>query len=238
MVERILVVDDDRQMTSFLERFLAKQGFDVHSVGSATQMGLAMEHHEFDLVLLDVGLPDIDGFEVTRELRRSSRLPIILLTARDEVFDKIIGLEMGADDYVSKPFEPRELLARIRSVLRRSKSKPETATALTEVRCIRFMGFVLDLPRRHLGAPDSSTVPLTSMEFILLRLLVEHAGSVVSRDRMMKSLYGNSIHTTDRAIDAHIARLRKKLGGHENPDELIRTVHGAGYTLAASVHCE
>lgn len=238
MSDSILVVDDDRQLTSFLDRFLTKQGFSVHAVGSATQMGLAMEHRDFDLVLLDVGLPDIDGFEVTRELRRTSRLPIILLTAREEVYDKIIGLELGADDYVSKPFEPRELLARIRSVLRRSKGVVGTPDALPEIRTIRFLGFVLDLPRRHLSGPDNVSVPLTGMEFALLRMLAENAGSVVSRDRIMQSVYGNSPNVTDRAIDAHMARLRKKLEGDTLRDPLIRTIHGSGYSMAAQSFCD
>ncbi|MDP3960413.1 MAG: response regulator transcription factor [Pseudorhodobacter sp.] len=238
MSDSILVVDDDRQLTSFLDRFLTKQGFLVHAVGSATQMGLAMEHRDFDLVLLDVGLPDIDGFEVMRELRRSSRLPIILLTAREEVYDKIIGLELGADDYVSKPFEPRELLARIRSVLRRSNGATGTPDALPEIRTISFLGFVMDLPRRHLSGPDNRPVPLTGMEFALLRLLAENAGSVVSRDRIMQSVYGNSPNVTDRAIDAHMARLRKKLVVDASHEPLIRTIHGSGYSLAAQSCCE
>lgn len=238
MTDHVLVVDDDRQLTSFLERFLSKQGFMVHSVGSATQMGLAMEHRDFDLVLLDVGLPDIDGFEVTRELRRSSRLPIILLTARDEVFDKIIGLELGADDYLTKPFEPRELLARIRSVLRRSQTPGAATEALPEVRCIRFLDFALDLPRRRLAGPDDASVPLTGMEFNLLRVLAENAGNVVSRDRIMQSVYGKGGNVTDRAIDAHIARLRRKIRTDAHPESPIRTVHGAGYSLAAQAICE
>ena len=239
MADHILVVDDDRQLTSFLERFLAKQGFEVTSAGSATQMGLAMEHRRFDLMLLDVGLPDIDGFEVTRELRRSSRLPIILLTAREDVYDKIIGLELGADDYVSKPFEPRELLARIRSVLRRARGAGAPPDALPEVRAYSFAGYVLDVPTRQLTGPDQQPVPLTGMEFDLLRLLAEHAGTVVARDRIMAAVYGNSAHVTDRAIDAHVARLRKKIGagqaGGTGSESLIRTAHGTGYCLASTV---
>lgn len=232
MTENVLVVDDDRQMTSFLDRFLTKQGYAVNTAGSATQMGLAMEHRDFDLVLLDVGLPDIDGFEVTRELRRTSRLPIILLTAREDVFDRIIGLELGADDYVSKPFEPRELLARIRSVLRRSRGTAPTQNALPEVRCISFCGYVLDLPTRCLSGPHNGIVPLTGMEFNLLKLLAENAGSVVTRDRIMHSIYGHSFNVTDRALDAHVARLRKKLHRGDRGNEMIRTVHGSGYVLA------
>lgn len=237
MPEKLLVVDDDRQLTSFLDRFLTKQGYQVSTAGSGTQMGLAMEHRDFDLLLLDVGLPDTDGFEITRELRRLSRLPIILLTARDEVYDKIIGLEIGADDYVAKPFEPRELLARVRSVLRRAKPFAEKADASSEISRYSFSGFVLDVLRRRVSGPNAEKLPLTAMEFRVLRLLVEHAGSVVSRDRIMQALYGNCVSATDRAIDAHVARLRKKLAQQGSRDGLIQTVHGTGYALAAPVLC-
>lgn len=238
MTDSILVVDDDRQMTAFLDRFLTKQGLFVHTVGSATQMGLAMKQRSFDLVLLDVGLPDVDGFEVTRELRRSSRLPIILLTAREEVFDRIIGLEMGADDYVSKPFEPRELLARIRSVLRRSRGSAVSHGALPEVRCISFSGYKLDLPARRLTGPLNEFIELTGMEFNLLKLLAQNAGQVIPRDRIMQVVYGNSPNVTDRAIDAHVARLRRKLASPDTGSILIKTVHGSGYALAAQAMCE
>jgi len=237
VTETVLVVDDDRQITSFLDRFLTKQGYVVHTAGSAMRMGLAMERREFDLVLLDVGLPDIDGFEVTRELRRTSRLPIILLTAREEVFDKIIGLELGADDFISKPFEPRELLARIRSVLRRSKGLVPSHDALPEVRRFNFCGYVLDLPSRSLSAPDGGDVPLTGMEFDLLKILAENVATVVTRDRIMHSVYGHASNVTDRAIDAHVARLRKKLEIEGRRNVIIRTVHGLGYSLAAQTTC-
>ncbi|ALG91339.1 MULTISPECIES: response regulator [Actibacterium] len=237
MQDHILIVDDDRQLTSFLERFLAKQGFRATSAGSGEQMRMAMARHEFSLIILDLILPDVDGFEMAREVRRDNRVPMIMLSARDEVYDRIIGLELGADDYLTKPYEPRELLARIRSVLRRSKpADAELAGALPPVRFLRFGDLTLDLVERRLtrdgGAED---VYLTSTEFALLRALAQGAGEVQTRERILETVYGNAVSITDRAIDAHIVRLRRKIDNGDAADSMIRTVHGSGYLLAAEV---
>jgi len=234
MPESILIVDDDRQITEFLERFLSKHGFKAVSAGSATQMGLLMEHRAFDLIILDVGLPDIDGFQVLRELRRVSIIPIVLLTVRDEVYDKIIGLEIGADDYVAKPFEPRELLARIRSVLRRTAGKLEVPGVTPSSETV-FSGFRLDTETRVLTSPLGDPVALTSTEYALLAALVQRTGEVVRRDQLMDLLYSGSVHVTERAIDAHIARLRRKLETFGGRSDLIKTAHGSGYVLAAKI---
>lgn len=236
MPERILVVDDDRQLTSFLERFLNKQGYQVSSVATATQMGLVMEHQEFDLIVLDIGLPDGDGFEVTREIRKSSELPIVVLTARDEVFDRVIGLELGADDYITKPFEPRELLARIKSVLRRSRPSTPAASGAARERYREFSVFRMDLELRTLhSSTDNATIDVTSTEYALLLTLTDHPGQVLPRAKILDSMYGNSTAVTDRAIDAHIVRLRRKLDQGESETSVIRTIHGVGYTLATSI---
>jgi DNA-binding response OmpR family regulator len=234
MADRILVVDDDRQLTEFLIRFLSKQGFEVASAGSATQMGLIMEHRTFDLLILDVGLPDVDGFEVTRQIRRSSDLPIILLTVRDEVYDKIVGLEIGADDYIGKPFEPHELLARIRAVLRRTSGRMQE-TAVASGRVLEFGGFRIDTGTRQVAGPDGLLMPLTSTEYALLVALVRRPGEAVTRDSLMDVLYGGSIHITHRAIDAHVVRLRRKITAAGGEKALIATVHGTGYVVAALV---
>lgn len=234
MPESILIVDDDRQITEFLERFLSKHGFKAVSAGSATQMGLLMEHRAFDLIILDVGLPDIDGFQVVRELRQVSTIPIVLLTVRDEVYDKIIGLEIGADDYVSKPFEPRELLARVRSVLRRTAGKLEVPGGAPSAEVV-FSGFRLDTETRVLTAPSGEPVALTSTEYALLAALAQRPGDVVRRDQLMDLLYSGSVHVTHRAIDAHIARLRRKLEASAGRSDLIKTAHGSGYVLAAKI---
>jgi DNA-binding response OmpR family regulator len=234
MADRILVVDDDRQLTEFLGRFLSRQGFEVASAGSATQMGLVMEHRAFDLLILDVGLPDVDGFEVTRQIRRSSDLPIILLTVRDEVYDKIVGLEIGADDYIGKPFEPHELLARIRAVLRRTSGRMQEKE-VPSGRVLAFGGFEIDTVTRQVTGPDGLRVPLTSTEYALLVALVRRPGEAVTRDSLMDVLYGGSIHITHRAIDTHVVRLRRKITAAGGEKALIATVHGTGYVVAALV---
>lgn len=236
MTEHILVVDDDHQLTAFLSRYLTKQGYAVQCVGSAMQMGLAMEHRAFELIILDVGLPDIDGFEVTRELRRSSRLPIIMLTARDEIYDKILGLELGVDDYIPKPFEPRELLARIRSVLRRTRpTEVPQADALPRATRFQFDGITMDIVGHTLTDPNGQIIALTGTEFSILKILAQHAPAPVSRKQIMDLVYGTSIHVTERAIDAHVARLRKKLPNSLGREALIRTIHGSGYLLATKI---
>ncbi len=238
MQEQILVVDDDRQLTSFLERLLGKHGFLATAVGSAAQMRAALARHRFDLIVLDIGLPDSDGMELTRELRREHRIPIVMLTARDEVFDRIVGLELGADDYVTKPFEPRELLARIKAVLRRtSAGDQDDGFALPARRHLSFGGLTLDLYARALTCDkDESAIPLTEREFLLLRVLAEHSGQALSREHILTLVYGNSTMITDRAIDTQMSRLRRKLAEYTEPDQtIIRTVHGEGYVLAAYV---
>lgn len=234
MSKHVLIVDDDHQVTEFLQRFLSKHGYAVATAGSATQMGLLMEHRGFDLLILDVGLPDIDGFQVTRELRRTSSLPIIMLTVRDEVYDKIIGLEVGADDYIAKPFEPRELLARIRAVLRRTEAVPPHSD-WGDARRLIFAGYLMDTETHDVSIEGGQPIPFTSSEYILLSELVKRSGEVVTRDRLMDILYAGSIHVTDRAIDAHVARIRRKLAATGEGGDLIKTVHGKGYRLAADV---
>ncbi|WP_199699609.1 response regulator [Notoacmeibacter ruber] len=233
---RILIVEDDRQLTSFLERFLGKQDYSVTTAASAAQMWALLEHGSFDLIVLDLGLPDNDGFEITLDIQRRTHVPIIILTARDETFDRIVGLELGADDYVTKPFEPRELLARIKAVLRRTGPSEHTPVPIA-ASSIHFAGMTLDLVERTLRRDqDDEAIELTGAEFTLLRALAENAGEVLSRSRILDTLYGKTASVTDRAIDAHIARLRRKLKHHSDASPaLIRTVHGTGYILAAEV---
>ncbi|MEZ5840639.1 MAG: response regulator transcription factor [Hyphomicrobiales bacterium] len=233
MSTRILVVDDDAQLATFLQRYLRKQEFDVATVGSAAAMMAMLARRDFDLCVLDIGLPDRDGFELTQELRRTSKLPIILLTARDEVYDRIIGLEVGADDYVTKPFEPRELVARIKSVLRRyhaggNGDDPAAAGA------IRFGRWLMNLPARTLVDVAGNDARLTSTEFDLLRALAERPNIVLSRDQLLDRLKGNAQAVTDRTIDAHVARLRRKIEDDPSDPSLIKTVHGAGYVFTGA----
>lgn len=235
MKDHILVVDDDTQVTSFLQRFFEKHGYHSTGVGSSAGMFEILERDEVDLVVLDLILPDEDGLEAARRLQQSSDVPIIMLSARDELHDRIVGLELGADDYVTKPYEPRELLARVRSVLRRHRKQhtdapaPRTRTGLVQIGGVS-LDFVAFVARRM---SDGMDLGLTSTEFTLLRALTEAGGDILTRDAILNSVYGNSVQITDRAIDAHIVRLRRKLAVVDADSDLIVTVHGKGYRLAA-----
>ncbi|MCR9088871.1 MAG: response regulator transcription factor [Rhodobacteraceae bacterium] len=235
MKDHILVVDDDSQVTSFLQRFFKKHGYNSTGVGSAAGMFEVLKHDDVDLVVLDLILPDEDGLEAARRLQQTSDVPIIMLSARDELHDRIVGLELGADDYVTKPYEPRELLARVRSVLRRRRKQhsdapsSRTGTGLVQIGGVS-LDFVAFVARRM---SDGMDLGLTSTEFTLLRALTEAGGDILTRDAILNTVYGNSVQITDRAIDAHIVRLRRKLAVVDNDSDLIVTVHGKGYRLAA-----
>ncbi|MDW3221745.1 MAG: response regulator transcription factor [Paracoccaceae bacterium] len=234
MEQKILVVDDDQQVTSFLDRFLTRHGYRAATASTAAELFKILETEQFDLIVLDLILPDEDGFDVAKRIRGDTDTPLIMLTARDEVFDRIVGLELGADDYVTKPYEPRELLARIRSVMRRYNTAHPRGGTATNV--LRFDNLEIDLIRSVVrNISDQKELGLTSTEFALLRALADAQGNVLSREQILASVYGNSVQITDRAIDAHMVRLRKKLGGASQSDDLIRTVHGVGYKLAALV---
>lgn len=236
MAERILVVDDDPQLTGFLDRYLRKQGYEVVCAATATEMAKALDRHTFDLCVLDLILPDRDGFEITKELRRASRLPIVVLTARTEVFDRIVGLELGADDYLTKPFEPRELLARIKAVLRRSSERLDERKHPLDAEAYLFGGWRLDLTSRTLRFDrEQELTRLTGMEFALLRSLLEHPNVVLSRERLMDLARGSATYVADRAIDVHIARLRRKIERDASEPDLIKTVRGEGYVFAGKV---
>ena len=235
MSTRILVVDDDAQLASFLDRYLRKQDFKVVTAGSAAAMKLALARQDFDLCVLDIGLPDCDGFELTQELRRSSQLPIILLTARDEVYDRIIGLEVGADDYVTKPFEPRELVARIKSVLRRYHSGSTiNGSEVTGGGIIRFGKWLMNISARTVIDGAGTDAHLTSTEFDLLRTLAERPNIVFNRNQLLDRLKGNAQAVTDRTIDAHVARLRRKIEDDPSDPAHVKTVHGIGYVFSGA----
>lgn len=233
----LLVVDDDPDIAALVVRYFTAQGFRV----SAAIDGLAMREAlandaSVDLVLLDLGLPGEDGFDLTRYLRQQWRGPIIIVTGRGESVDRVVGLELGADDYVTKPFDLRELLARVRTVLRRTTERD--ASSAESVSTLVFSGFRLDprsysLTDRH-GAP----VDLTSGEFALLKILVEHPNRVLSRDDLMTQLHGRDTGPFDRAIDVQISRLRRKIELDPARPEIIKSVRGAGYLFAAQVRRE
>jgi two-component system response regulator CpxR len=217
----ILLVDDDTELASLLSEFLRREGFTVEAeheghrgLEKALQPGI-------DLVVLDVMLPGIDGFEILKRLRQKSKVPVLMLTARGEDVDRIVGLELGADDYLAKPFNPRELAARIRAILRRYESHPPTAAGNR----IETNGIVLDPGSREVTV-SGKRVELTTFEFDILELLMRSAGRVLSRDTLMENFYNRKATPFDRSIDMHISHLRKKL---VNGDDLIKTIRGVGY---------
>jgi two-component system, OmpR family, response regulator CpxR len=225
-VDRILVIDDDVELCSLVSEYLRPEGFQVESVhdgNSGLSRALSGEHA---LIVLDVMLPRMNGFDVLRKMRDSSRIPVLLLTARGEDVDRIVGLEIGADDYLPKPFNPRELVARIRAILRRTRGKGETR--VPEV--IRVGDVELDPATRsvqHRGKP----VELTSVEFGLLQVLLREAGRVVTREALVDEVLGRKFSPFDRSIDMHVSKVRKKLGDSGSED-YIKTIRGAGYIFA------
>jgi two-component system OmpR family response regulator len=230
----VLVIDDDREIRDLLGRFLEKQRFRVTTVRDAREARRAWLNGHFQLIVLDLMLPGESGLELARWLRSQSDTPIVMLTAMGEETDRIIGLELGADDYVTKPFNPRELLARIRAVLRRMGEQTDYRTAAGS-RVYRFGGWTLDPMRRRLLNPEGVEVPLTGGEYDLLVALVERAHRVLTRDMLLDMLRGRQAGPFDRAIDVAISRLRRKLEDNGRNAQLIKTVRGGGYVLAANV---
>ncbi|RDD92022.1 DNA-binding response regulator [Acidovorax sp. BoFeN1] len=232
--KHLLVVDDDREIRRLIEEYLTQAGYRVSSAADGKAMRRLMEQHRFDLVVLDLMLPGEDGLSLCRDLRSRSNIPVLMLTARGSEIDRIVGLEMGADDYLAKPFNPRELLARIRSILRRAQALP-TNLVPEEVAVFRFAGWTLEVASRNVTAPDGLVVPLSGAEFRLLRVLLEHPHRVFSRDQLLELTNGREAILFDRSIDVLVGRLRKRLRDDGKEPTLIKTVRGEGYVLAASV---
>lgn len=230
----ILVVDDDPQLRLLVARFLQRHGYTVSNVADGREMDEIMAHTPVDLIVLDVMLPGRSGLELCRQTRASTEVPIIMLTARGEEGDRIAGLEVGADDYVTKPFSPRELLARIRAVLRRARGRlvsPEAAG--TDTVC--FDGWSLDMRRRELTSPQGALVDLSTGEFDLLVAFIERANRVLSRDMLMEVAKTRSTDPFDRTIDVQISRLRRKLATGLDDSDMIKTVRGAGYMFVPDI---
>ncbi len=223
---RVLIIDDDEKLTALLTEYLAQFGFMVQAVADPESGLRALKREPPELVILDVMLPDMDGFTVCRKLRETSRVPIIMLTARGDVMDRIVGLELGADDYLPKPFEPRELVARAQAVLRRG------APVEGEER-VRVGALDLNWTT-HSARLEGSLLPLTSAEFELLGLLVRNRGRVLSRERIMDETRGIDWEAYDRSIDVLVSRLRQKLGDDAKRPAFIRTVRGTGYSFIGS----
>lgn len=229
--KKLLVVDDDPGLRELLQGYLASQGYQVDAVADGIAMEQYLQQHAVNLVILDLMLPGEDGLSLARKLRAGGTLPIIMLSARGEDVDRIIGLEVGADDYLAKPFNPRELLARIRAVLRRHDEirRKEGDEALAMLH--RFGPFQLDL-NAHSLSRDGTEVPLTAAEFNLLRIFVEHPNRVLSRDFLMDVMKGYERSPFDRSIDVRVTRLRRKIEADPAAPEYVRTVWGEGYLFA------
>lgn len=224
-----LLVEDDQRLANLLKEFLQENSMIVDVVSDGIRGLEEALRHRYDVVLLDLMLPGKSGIEICRELRRRSDVPIIMLTARGEEADRILGLETGADDYIPKPFSPRELLARVRALLRRARGQAGPPTQVLRI------GNLTVEPSSRIATQDERILPLTSYEFSLLYALAEQAGKVMSREQLMERAGNNPEDAFDRSIDVHISRLRNKLGDSPKEPRLIKTVRGLGYVLVAKV---
>jgi two-component system OmpR family response regulator len=236
LAPQILLVEDDREISHMISRFLSDNGLRVVVAGDGRAADRVLQDGRIDLIVLDIMLPGEDGLSICRRLRSSSTVPIMMLTARGDEIDRIIGLELGADDYLTKPFSSRELLARIRAVLRRSGAVAEAATpAGPRVTAMSFAGWRIDSGLRQLHSPQGVRIGLTSAEFDLLLVLCQHPRRVLSRDELLDLTQGRSAAPFDRSIDVLISRIRQKLERDPRDPELIKTVRLGGYVFTPEV---
>jgi two-component system phosphate regulon response regulator OmpR len=232
---RILVVDDDKDVRDTIREYFEFCGFDVSVAGDGEAMRKVLATRRIEIVLMDLNLPGEDGLALTRDLRASHPVGVIMLTAAGQTIDRIIGLEMGADDYVPKPFDPRELLARVKSVLRRLRERPKQTPASGEPKpeVVRMGSCTLDLAAHRLYDASGADVPLTSMEFDLLQAFAKHPDRVLSREQLLELAHNRDAEVFDRSIDLRIARIRKKIEHDATKPQVLKTVRGAGYIFAS-----
>jgi two-component system, OmpR family, response regulator len=230
----LLIVDDDREIRDLLSRFLAKHGFRVSAAKDARDARRLMADSRIDLAILDIMMPGEDGLALCRDIRAKSELPVIMLTAMGEEMDRIIGLEVGADDYLPKPFNPRELLARIKAVLRRTERLPATGEELAG-ETLFFSGWTLDTAQRRLTSPGGQPVDLSTGEYDLLMAFLRHPQRVLSRDQLLDLARGRAAVPFDRSIDVQVMRLRRKIESEPKAPQIIATVRGGGYTFTSAV---
>jgi len=226
-MKTILVVDDEPKITQLVKDYLERAGFDARVAHDGPSALKAVHAGKPDAVILDLGLPALDGLDVTREIRKVSNVPIIMLTARSEETDKLVGLELGADDYVTKPFSPKELVARVRALFRRIENYSEPATQV-----VRLADLTLDLPRMRVSAEGREIEALTSTEFELLSTLARQPGRVFTRAQLLDAVHGVAFESYERAIDAHIKNIRRKIEPTPSEPRYILTVYGVGYKFA------
>ena len=230
----LLIVDDDREIRSLLSQYLEKNDFRTTAVADGREMRRVLDRSPVDLIVLDLMLPGEDGLTLCRELRTHSQLPVIMLTARGEDVDRIVGLEIGADDYLAKPFNPRELLVRIRAVLRRSANAPRDPNPEL-VRGFSFAGWRLDTTRRTLTDAGGREMQLSGAEYRLLAVLLAAGNRVLSRTQLAELLRGREADPFDRSIDVRVSRLRQILGDDARAPQIIKTVYGEGYVIGVPV---
>jgi DNA-binding response OmpR family regulator len=234
----ILIVDDEAEVRALLREYFELEGYRVSEAKDGVEMRAHLDKHPVTLITLDVSLPGQDGFALAREIRATRNVPIIMISGKQDPVDRVIGLELGADDYITKPFNLREVLARVRAVLRRYQQEERPANAITGGRKderYSFDGFVLSIPHRELADVGGRVIELTTAEFNLLELLVTRPARVMTRDNIMDLLKGHEWSPFDRSIDTLVARLRKKIEGDTEHPKLIKTVRGVGYVFAADV---
>lgn len=229
----ILVVEDDKEIRALVTRLLRANDMRASAAANGKEMDEILQNGRFDLVVLDIMLPGEDGFSICKRLRKSSNLPVIMLTAKGEEIDRIVGLEMGADDYLPKPFNPRELLARIRAVLRRSGE--QISGAVRETNILTFNGWRLDPKNRQLHNPDGARIALTGGEFDLLFAFCQHPRRVLSRDQLIDLARGRNAAPFERSVDVCVSRLRQKLEKEATEPTLIQTIRSGGYMFSADV---
>ncbi|HTV97184.1 MAG TPA: response regulator transcription factor [Steroidobacteraceae bacterium] len=227
---RVLLVDDDRELCQMLTEYLSTEHFEVKSVHDGSDALAELKRSDFEILILDVMLPSVGGFDVLRELGASYETPILMLTARGDDVDRIVGLELGADDYLSKPFNPRELVARIRAILRRASSRPARGGAADEI----TVGAIALNAGMHQVRVGDRPIPLTGAEFRVLEILMRSAGQVISRESMTEQALGRKLVPYDRSIDTHISNLRRKLELEAGKNPEIKNVRGSGYTLTCA----
>lgn len=237
MTKHVTIIEDDPDVRALLARSLGADGYQVTALDSGSGFSSTIAANAVDLVILDIGLPDVDGLTITREIRRNSDVGIIIVSGRGDLADRVVGLEIGADDYVTKPFEPREILARVRSVLRRGPRHDAMAAPAmaTPAICYEFGDWVLDATAQSLTDIAGLPVTLTSGEYRLLETLVTRANRVLTRDQLMDVCYGNNTPAFDRSVDVGIGRLRRKLRDDARNPRIIRTVRNGGYIFSARV---
>jgi two-component system OmpR family response regulator len=237
VMDHILIVDDDRDIRDLLSEYLQKQGYRTSLAADGRAMRAVLSRSEPALIVLDLMLPGEDGLTLCREVRAHSDIPIIMLTARGEEVDRIVGLEMGADDYLSKPFSPRELVARIKSILRRTRALPSNLKP-DHVKLLRFAGWALDVATRNLRSPEGVSIALSGTDFKLLRIFLDHPNRVLTRDQLIDMTQSRDAGPFDRSIDLQVSRLRRRLNDNPKEPSIIKTSRGEGYVLAAEVVSE